>query len=178
MKLRKINAGLSLLTTVLLMDHAIFFSGWMLSRCAIAKSAENLPWLLAGLTVLHAALSLLLAVLGRKGAKKARSYPKQNIPTMVQRITGLLMLFLLGLHIAGAASHFQPKMLHALLHPLFFAAALAHVSVSASKSMITLGIGSAKIIKLVDTVMKCLCAATFVSGVIGFYLCLFLGVAR
>ena len=69
-------------------------------------------------------------------------------------------------------------MLHAILHPLFFAIVLAHVAVSVSKAMITLGIGNAKVIKVVDVVMKVICIATFVAGIIGFYLCLFVGVAR
>ena len=69
-------------------------------------------------------------------------------------------------------------MLHAVLHPLFFAAALAHVSVSTSKALITLGIGNAKAVKIVDTVMKILCPAIFAAAVIGFYICLFVGVAK
>ena len=46
MILRKINAVLSLFTTVLLMDHAIFLSVWMLSRCSIEKSADFMPRIL------------------------------------------------------------------------------------------------------------------------------------
>jgi hypothetical protein len=101
-----------------------------------------------------------------------------NVSTIVQRITSVLMCLLLGLHIAGAANHFQPKMLHAVFHPLFFATALVHVAVSTSKALITLGVGSAKLVKCVDILVKGICAATLVAGVIGFYLCLFVGVVR
>ena len=180
MYLRKINAGLSLLTTLLFLDHAIFLSVWMLSRCSIEKSADNMPFIFLAVTVVHAVLSILLMVLGYNGAEKCscRTYPKLNIPTYVQRITGILMALLFGLHLAGAANHFQPKMLHAVLHPLFFALCLAHIAVSVSKSLITLGIGNARVVRVVDIIMRLLCIAIFAASVIGFYMCLFLGVAR
>lgn len=180
MLLRKINATLSLLTTVLLLDHAIFLSVWMLSRCSIAKAENFMPWVLAGLMAIHAIISIVLAILGHKGVekRKCKEYPKLNVSTMIQRMSGIFMLLLLGLHIAGAANHFQPKILHAVLHPLFFAVALAHVAVSTSKALITLGIGNAKVVKIVDVIIKVLCVGTFIAGVIGFYLCLFVGVAR
>lgn len=180
MLLRKINAGLSLLTTVLLMDHAMFFSVWMLSRCSIEKSSESMPRILAVLMVVHAVLSVILLILGRRGGarKGARTYLRMNIPTVIQRASGALMLLLLALHVAGAANHFQPKMLHAVLHPLFFAAVLSHASVSVSKALVTLGVGNATAVRVVDAVMGILCGATFVAGVVGFYLCLFVGVAR
>lgn len=177
---RKINAGLSLLATFLILDHAIFFSAWMLSRGAIPKSADFLPWVLMGVVLLHALISIDLAVTAHMetGKRKGKNYAKMNRATNVQRITGVLMCLLLGLHIAGAANHFQPKMLHAVLHPLFFATVLVHVAVSTSKALITLGVGNAKVVKCVDIIVKVLCAATLVAGVIGFYLCLFVGVVR
>ena len=180
MKLRKINACLSIITSVLFLDHTIFLSVWMLSRCSIEKKADMMPWVLLAVTVIHAVLSIVLAILGHKGAekRKCKEYPKMNIPTYVQRITGILMLLLLGLHIAGAGNHYKPKIFHAIMQPLFFAAALAHISVSTSKAMITLGIGNAKVVKIVDIIMRIICVVAFVAAVAGFYLCLFVGVAR
>ena len=180
MILRKINAALSLFTTVLLMDHAIFLSVWMLSRCSIEKSADFMPRILAFLMMIHAILSIILLIKNRKGAEKNKhkKYSKLNTETYVQRITGVLIILLMGLHIAGAANHFQPKILHAILHPLFFAVALAHCAVSVDKAFVTLGIGSAKFIRAVNVAMKIICCVTLVAGVIGFYICLFVGVAR
>ena len=180
MILRKINAGLSLVTTVLFLNHAISLSIWMLYRCSIKKSAANMPIALMVVTTLHAVLSILLVILGRKGAekRKCKSYPKMNSSNIMQRVTGIGMLLLLGLHIAGAANHFQPKILHTIMHPLFFGVCSMHIAVSVSKAMITLGIGNAKTVKIVDIIMKILCAVTWIASVIGFYRCLFLGVAR
>ena len=180
MILRKINAVLSLLTTALLLDHAIFLSVWMLSRCSIAKSDNFTPWVLVALMGVHAVISILLGVLGHKGAekRKCREYPKLNRSTMIQRMSGIFMILLLVVHILGAMNHFQPKILHAILHPLFFITVLMHLAVSASKSLITLGIGSAKVVKAVDIVIKVICTLTIIACLIGFYLCLFVGVAK
>lgn len=188
MTLRKINAVLSLVTALLLIDHAGFYTVWMLSRGSIAKSADNMPMILACLVLVHALLSIAILVRDRRGAKiqalegqapktqAPKTYPKQNIPTYIQRISGVLMLVLLGFHIAGKVTSFQPAILHAIIQPVFFAAALAHISVSVSKSMITLGIGTAKIIKIIDIIMAVICGVILVAALIGFYLCFFKGV--
>lgn len=179
MILRKINAFLSLIASVLLLDHAIFFSIRMLSRGVIPKTVDAIPWILVAIMVIHAVMSIILLILGRKGSKNQQhvnKYLKMNVPTLVQRISGFLMILLLALHIIGAINHFQPKLLHAILHPIFFASVLAHVSISVSKALITLGVGNAKVIRIVDIVIGAICGAVLVAGVIGFYLCLFLGV--
>jgi hypothetical protein len=180
MLLRKINAILSLICTVLIMSHAIFLSVWMLSRCSIAKSENPMPIILMILVVIHAIISIVLGILGHKNAekRKCKEYPKLNVSTTIQRASGILMLLLLVLHIVGAQNYYQPKIMHAILHPLFFAVVLAHVAVSVSKAMITLGIGNAKVVKGVDVTIKLICIATFIASVIGFYLCLFVGVVK
>lgn len=177
--MRKINAVFGLLTTVLLLFHSIYFSIWMLSRCSIARFGNSLSQILAAVMAVHVIFSVIIMISGRKGAKgkEHKEYYKLNIETYIQRITGVLIIVLTGLHIAGSADYFQPKALHAILQPLFFIAALAHASVSAGRALITLGIGNAKAIGIVNAVMKALCCAIFVAGVIGFYICLFVGVA-
>ena len=180
MNLRKMNAVLSLIVTVLLMEHAIFYSVWMLTRGGIAKTGGPTPLLLVVLMVLHAVLSLLMAVLAHKGTEKHthKTYVKLNVKTMIQRMSGLAMLLLLALHIIGANNHFQPKFFHAVAHPLFFAAVLAHTAVSGSKAFITLGVGNVSFVKILDKLLAVVCGVTFLAGVVGFYLCLFKGVVR
>ena len=180
MRLRKANAIISLIITVLLLDHGIYNSIWMLSRCTISRPVEISPWVLVGLMMLHAALSIVMAIIGHKGLKKVpmKTYPKLNFPTILQRATGIAMLVLLAVHIAGAANYFQPKYLHAVLHPLFFAVVLTHTSVSVSKALITLGIGSTKVLKSIDIILLIICGATLIASCIGFLLCLFMGVAK
>ena len=76
-----------------------------------------------------------------------------------------------ALHIAGATGAMvPPKMVHAIVPPLFFALVLSHVAISTGKALITLGIGNAKSIRVVNLVMKVICGVTWIAGVIGIYL--------
>ena len=180
MNLRKINALISILIVLIFLDHSIFYSVVMLSRYRIPANVTVLPWVMTILVAVHAILSIAMAVLGHKGAEKRKcnTYTQLNARTMIQRYSGLLMILLLVVHIAGSNTHFQPQLLHAVLHPIFFAIALIHFSVSASKAFVTLGIGNAKLVKAVDVLMVILCGTIFVACVVGFYLCLFMGVVK
>lgn len=176
MILRKINAVISLITTVLFMDHAIFNAVWMLSRGSVEKSADFMPWVLVGFMALHAIISIELAMTAHQVVEKkdVASYPKKNVATVVQRISGMLLIVLTALHIAGTAGPLQPpQFIHAVLPVLFYIVAFAHVAISTSKALITLGVGNAKVIKAFDIIVKVICALTLVADIVGFYLYLF-----
>lgn len=174
MILRKINAVLALLTTLMIMDHAMFHAVWMLSGCSISKSEGGMSFIMFILLILHAVISIVLAILGHKGAEKRKcnGYPSLNRSTVIQRMSGVLMIPLTVLHIAGMVGSLQlPQFIHAILPPLFFAVVLIHVAVSAGRAFITLGIGNARTFKTVDIIMKVICVATLIADVTGFYLC-------
>ena len=173
MRFRKINAVVSLLASVLILDHAIFLAAWMLSLGNIPKNENYMPWVLTCVVAIHALTSIGLAFYSRKGCQKHRSkaYPKMNIPTIIQRISGVLMIIFTWLHIAGTIGIMTPpQVVHAIVPPLFFLLVMAHVAVSVSKAFITLGIGNAKFVKAVDIVIKVICAATLIAALTGFYL--------
>ena len=173
MLLRKINAVISLLITLMLMDHAIFMGVWMLSEGGIAQNATKLPWLLVVLMMVHAIISMILAVLGHKGAEKRKynGYPKMNKATYFQRASGILMIVFTALHVLGASGVMQPPhFVHVVVPPLFFTLSLAHVAVSASKALISLGIGNVKLVKVADVLIRLICVATLIADVVGFYL--------
>jgi len=180
MLVRKINAGLSLLTTILVLDHAVFYSVWMMSGGTLAESAGFMPWVLMGLVVIHMLISIDMALSGLMDDEKPKGklYAKRNAATIVQRASGILMVLFVGLHIAGASNHFQPKILHAVVHPLFFITVLVHIAVSTNKALITLGIGNAKFVKIVDFIVKVFCAITLILCMTGLYLYLFREVAK
>ena len=174
MLLRKINAVLGLLSTFLILDHAIFNAVWMLSKGSVAKSTF-MSWVLVGLVIIHAFISIDLGISAHMGEEKPKhkfkQYPQMNVSTMIQRISGVLMIVFTGLHIAGATGYMQPpKFVHAILPTLFFGLVLAHVAVSTGKAFIKLGIGNAKLVRVIDVVIKVVCAATFVADIAGFYL--------
>ena len=131
--------------------------------------------------ILHAMISIDLAISAHSENenRKGKQYPKMNVLTIMQRASGVVMIPVTGLHIAGAAGFMQPpQIVHAILPPVFFAVVLMHTAVSASKAFITLGIGNAKFVKVVDVAIKVLCVATWIASVIGFYLYSFPEAAR
>ena len=177
---RKINAGVSLLTTVMLLAHAIILSVYMLSGDRTFRPAAFTSWILMGLMIVHALISmdLIISTYAETGKRKGKSYPKMNVPTIIQRVSGALMIPATVLHVAGAiGAMVPPKMVHAIVPPLFFAIVLTHVALSTSKALITLGIGNAKFIKIADIVVKVICGATLIAGVIGIYMRTFTEVA-
>jgi MFS-type transporter involved in bile tolerance (Atg22 family) len=96
MLLRKINAGLSLLTTALFLDHAIFMSVWMLSRCSIQKGSDVMSYILAIAMLLHAVLSILFAILGHKNAEKRKT--NLGLVILALAIIVTCVLFILSLN--------------------------------------------------------------------------------
>lgn len=173
MFLRKTNAVISLLTTVFLLLHAIINAIWMLSNGSIAIPRVYIAWILAGLVVIHACISMDIVFSGLMGDEtcKPKKYPKMNVSTIIQRISGVLLLFFSGLHVAGAIGYIQPPpIVHAIVPLVFFTIAMVHVGISTSKAFITLGIGNAKFIKTIDIVVKVICGVTVVADLIGFYL--------
>ena len=173
MLLRKINAVISLLITLLLMDHAIFMGVWMLSEGGIAQNVSKLPRIMFLLMMVHAIISIVFAILGHKGAEKRKynGYSKMNKSAYFQRASGILMIAFTVLHVLGGIGVMQPpRFVHVIVPPLFFALSLAHVTVSASKALITLGIGNARLVKVTDIVIRLICVATLIADVIGFYL--------
>ena len=129
----------------------------------------------SGFVVLHTILSILTAILGSGGKSKAKEtmYAKENIKTLVQRMFGILMVLLLAPHIIGFGNRLAPKALHSIIHPIFFLAVYGHTAISCSKAFITLGIGNAKTIKVIDIVATVLCGLIFVASIVGLYLVMY-----
>ena len=176
MLLRKINAVIGLLCTFFLLDHAIFHAAWMMSKGSIEKSADSMPWILFGLMLAHAFISIYLGIAAHVGAekRKCKSYPKMNVATNIQRAGGMVMILLAVQHVLGVNGLWRvPPLVHTFLPPLFFAVALSHMAVSGSKALITLGIGNARFVKTADVIIKVLCGITLIADIVGYYI--FLG---
>lgn len=172
MLLRKINAVISLLITALLLVHAGLISIWALSRGSFPEPSGFMPWILTGFVAIHAFISIDMAISGHISGErhKCKKYPKLNVTTIFQRVSGFLMILFTGLHIAGATGVLQPpKVVHAILPVLFFTMVMAHIVVSTSKAFITLGIGSARFINLVNIVIRVICGMVLIADIVGFY---------
>ena len=123
MKLRKINAVFSLISTILIFGHAISLGICMLTNTKPPDMVGVMSFLLTAVMAIHAVLSIIPAFLAKKDKPeyKVKEYPKMNIPTMVQRISGILMIPFTAIHILGAARITNtPDILQAILPPIFF----------------------------------------------------------
>ena len=173
MKLSKINAIFSLICTLLIMIHSISLALWMLSFGSIPQAPSSIPRGLTVFFVIHAIISIIKMISVNKGKQKNKynSYVKLNTPTIIQRVSGILLIIFTWLHIAGTIGIMQPpQVVHAIVPPLFFTLVLTHVAISTSKAFITLGIGNAAFIKKFDIIIKILCAITLIADIVGFYL--------
>ena len=173
MKLRKANAVFSLISTALLLSHAISMGLCMLSQGKIPRLASAISQALVVVFLIHAIICIVFMVISHKGSNgnKGKGYVKLNIVTIVQRISGVLMIVLTTLHVLGAIGVIKtPQVVQAIVLPLFFLIVLVHIAISTSKAFITLGVGDARFVKRVDIVVKVICAVTLIADVVGFYL--------
>ena len=169
MLLKKINAVIGLIATVLIFDHAIFNAVWMLSKGSIPKTSF-MAWVLVGFMAVHAILSIETSTRQVVANTDAASYPKKNVMTIVQRVSGMLLIVFTALHIASTAGPLNPpKAIHMIMPVLFYTVTLMHVAISASKALVTLGVGNAKAIKIIDVIIKAACVAVLAFDLIGFY---------
>jgi hypothetical protein len=70
-------------------------------------------------------------------------------------------------------NHLVPKVLHSIIHPLFFLVVYGHTAISFTKGFITLGIGNIKVIKIVDIIITVLCVLIFILSIVGLYLVMY-----
>ena len=172
---RKVNAVISLICSFLILLHGTYDAFWMMLRGKITTLPKPVAVLLVIFVVVHAILSIVTAILGSGGKtnQKGNEYKKANIKTIIQRVFGVLIILLLVLHIIGMQNYLAPKILHSIVHPIFFLVVYAHTAISFSKAFITLGIGNAKFIKVMDIVMTILCILIFIASVVGLYLVMY-----
>jgi hypothetical protein len=172
---RKTNAIISLVCSFLILLHGGYDALWMIMRGRITTLPSFIARLLVIFVFIHIVLSIVNAILGsgKKTSLRGKVYKKENIKTIIQRVLAVLIVVLLAPHIIGMKNHLVPKLLHSIIHPLFFIAVYGHTAISFSKAFITLGIGNAKFIKIVDIIISVLCILIFIASIMGLYLVMY-----
>ena len=142
MRLKQINAALSLLTALLLLAHIGYsvFEYLTFTYAPALTKLFSLPLTVAAGA--HAVLSICAVFLLDDG-RGALRYPRQNLATLLQRLTAAAFIPLLILHIktfdllrAGRT----PVALLIAAELLFFADILTHAALSLSRALVTLGL--------------------------------------
>ncbi len=146
MRLKKINAALSLVTSLAMLLHigytvyaylAFYYNPGL-------KLLTAVPFMV--LACLHAFCGMTAVFLQADGTR-LDLYPKQNRRTVLQRVSAALIFPLLILHLntygllraSAEAGQWLCFALLLLSQPLFYGAALAHVAASLTRALITLG---------------------------------------
>ncbi len=173
MKLKKINAFFALLSLLGLLIHVGYsiFAYLTFYYNPSLKKLTAIPFIL--FTCVHAVCGMCAVFLQGDGTR-LDIYRKQNMGTVIQRVSAALIFPLLILHIniygflknAAADGKWFFFILLILLQILFFAVVFSHIAVSFSKAFITLGILNNRIIqKKFDRIVFVLCAALWILSV-------------
>ena len=170
MPLKKINAALGLLSIAAMLVHIGYtvFAYLAFYYNPTLKLLTAVPFMV--LACLHAICGMLTVFLQSDGTR-LDMYPRQNVRTVLQRVSAALMLPLLILHIntfgllqsSAEAGQWLWFALLMLSQPLFYATVLTHIAVSVTRGFITLGwLTSTEKQKVIDRVVYILCALAFV----------------
>ena len=168
MAVKKWNARLSLLTLLLLVMH----EGYQLYAYVTFYYNPTLSkvsgFATAGCFVLHAILSMI-CVFGMHDAKNV-AYKKLNIRTVLQRVSAVLILLLLPLHIfsfslmkssVGGIGY----VLVEAAQILFYAMLSCHVATSFSNALITLGrLSDIKKKRIIDVIVSVIFTLLFIAA--------------
>lgn len=167
--IKKWNAVCSWMLTLFLLGHMLTMSipvltgGQDYSDCQILAGG-------IGATVLIHVVFCIVSYYPRRGVLNFHRYRKENWRLITQRISGIVILILLYPHmrvlhliISGASFSGGAKFLVLVTEILFAGAAFLHLSVSFSRSMLTLGLlKNDRMEKLVDYVTWIICGLLMV----------------
>lgn len=171
--MKKINAVLGLLSIVLMLLHMGYtiFAYLTFYYNPFLKMVFAIPFIVV--VCLHALLGML-TVFTQADGTRMDLYPKQNMRTILQRVSAALIFPLLILHIntfslmRSDAAKEHPIIIILLIAAelVFFAAVITHVAVSLTKGLITLGLlTSREKQKTIDRVIYVIGAAVYILAV-------------
>ena len=173
MRIKKINAVLSLLTVLAIIVHIGYniFAYLTFYYNPMLKGLTAGPFML--LACLHAILGMMIVFLQADGTR-LDLYPKQNRSTVIQRVSAALIFPLMILHTktfsllqsCAGSGKWVPFVLLIITQPLFYGTVLTHVAVSVTRALVTLGrIDSREKQKKIDCIVYIFCAVLFALAV-------------
>lgn len=167
--IKKWNAVCSWMLTLFLLGHMLTMSIPMLTGGQDYSDCQILAEGIMATVLIHVVLCIV-SYYPRRGVLNFHRYRKENWRLITQRISGIVILILLYPHmrvlhliISGATFSGGAKFLVLVTEILFAGAAFLHLSVSFSRSMLTLGLlKNDRMEKLVDYVTWIICGLLMV----------------
>ena len=167
--IKKWNAVCSWMLTLFLLGHMLTMSIPMLTGGQDYSDCQILAEGIVATVLIHVVLCIV-SYYPRRGILNFHRYRKANWRLITQRISGIVILILLYPHmrvlhliISGASFSGGAKFLVLVTEILFAGATFLHLSVSFSRSMLTLGLlKNDRMEKLVDYVTWIICGLLMV----------------
>ena len=167
--IKKWNAVCSWMLTLFLLGHMLTMSIPVLTGGQDYSDCQILAGGIEATVLIHVVLCIV-SYYPRRGVLNFHRYRKENWRLITQRISGIVILILLYPHmrvlhliISGASFSGGAKFLVLVTEILFAGAAFLHLSVSFSRSMLTLGLlKNDRMEKLVDYVTWIICGLLMV----------------
>jgi len=159
--MRKFNAILTLLAIGLTCGHMIHFSLTMLGLIPFSTDVPPISYVFIAVVSLHIIVSIGLFFFS--DAEAGKKYPKNNAQTIEQRVSAMLIGYLVHPHsqftviVPTGMVEFIPGM-------LLLIAVVAHIQSSVERALITLGIN----FKVLRIVIRAIILLLFVASVAGF----------
>lgn len=146
MKLKKINAVLGLLLSAVCLTHVVGEVWNGMTYGALNSQNQILARICGVIAILHILISCYMLFISHEG-KRMNLYPRENASTLLQRISGILMIIFLAFHVGvlnALAGHEGRDagffILRTAIAILFYGTVFLHISVSFSRALITLGV--------------------------------------
>lgn len=147
MKLKKINAVISLLSVLALLLHVGYVFYAYLTFDYNASIQKVFSRIVEVLVCIHAVLGMSMLFLMGDGTR-LRDYPRQNLATVLQRVSAALLFPLLLVHVKtfkllqgfGAEGSMVKFTVVQVLQAVFYADVAVHVVISLPRAFITLGL--------------------------------------
>ncbi|MBR6959855.1 MAG: hypothetical protein IKH76_05185 [Clostridiales bacterium] len=167
MRIKKVNAAVSLFSCLGLTAHVIYNAVAYIIFYYNPVLSKALGFGVMGLICIHACLSIIIVASSHDSARIR--YKRLNMRTLFQRITAVMMLLLLPLHIfnfdlihkSGVGLVFW---LLESVQVLFYAAVMYHMALSFSNALVTLGLlESVRKKKVIDTVLLVTASIMFIA---------------
>lgn len=167
--IKKWNAVCSWMLTLFLLGHMLTMSIPVLTGGQDYSDCQILARGIVATVLIHVVFCIV-SYYPRRGVLNFHRYRKENWRLITQRISGIVILILLYPHmrvlhliISGATFSGGAKFLVLVTEILFAGAAFLHLSVSFSRSMLTLGLlKNDRMEKLVDYVTWIICGLLMV----------------
>ena len=171
MRLKKINAILGLLLMAICLTHIVLeiidgLSGWE-KQTYVAMTAR----ICGTIAIFHVLISIgmIFFVHDKKGLG---AYPGKNMGTLIQRISGLMMIILLAIHVRLSqiiSAHQEEEtgffILCITVMILFYLTVFVHIALSFTRALITLGaITSRKKKDQLDVVLRVITGLGFLAS--------------